>query len=226
MKACMKATAKFFTADAVIDFRGGGTIKVDYFALYPAGLKGVCKWYQGEYHHLLKDLTIDMYQRGDDVLVRQRYRPQVLNHGPSTTDFVIQEMLVKYNKEGTKITGIEHFFDRTDVWDEMVELDLYGKRLETPCAKVKCGVLACPAPFKLKMDDTCCGYCWAPDSKVALDRHRAGGSMGHTIEQCERAPAYCRGPGPSKVKCFKTSCIAGEEATCADDTCCPRCKAR
>lgn len=226
MKACVKATGNFFTADAVIDFRGGGTIKVDYFALYPAGLEGVCKWYQEEYHHLRKDLTIDMYQRGDDVLVRQRYRPQVLNHGPSTTDFVIQEMLVKYNKEGTKITRIENFFDRTDVWDEMVELDLYGKRLEAPCEKVKCGVLDCPAPFKLKMDETCCGYCWAPDSKVALDRHRAGSSMGFAIEQCERAPAYCRGPGPSQVKCFKTSCVAGEEATCADGSCCPSCTRR
>merc|ERR1719399_855346 len=36
-------------------------------------------------------------------------------------------------------------------------------KLEPPCSKIECGEYECPTPFELKVDETCCGYCWAPD---------------------------------------------------------------
>merc|ERR1719277_816440 len=51
--------------------------------------------------------------------------------------------------------------------------DHFGNTVLTPaCSKVECGEYSCPTPFELKMDSTCCGYCWAPDHEVGVDRHR------------------------------------------------------
>merc|ERR1719473_69316 len=50
--------------------------------------------------------------------------------------------------------------------------DSFGNTaLEPPCSKIECGEYECSPPFELKTDNTCCGYCWAPDHVVAVDRH-------------------------------------------------------
>merc|ERR1719473_40271 len=71
--------------------------------------------------------------------------------------------------------------------------------MEPPCANVKCGRYECPEPFTLKVDQTCCGYCWAPDAKVQVDRHQVVefNATGHAIDQCDSAPSHCKGPGPT-----------------------------
>merc|ERR1740139_655836 len=69
--------------------------------------------------------------------------------------------------------------------------------LTPPCAKIECGDYSCPAPFELKTDKTCCGYCYAPDHVVAADRHKevVFNSTGLAVEHCEGAPSTCSGPG-------------------------------
>merc|ERR1719343_2012412 len=65
---------------------------------------------------------------------------------------------------------------RRDTPDE-VKLDMeyrtkdsFGDTALAPaCSKITCGEFSCPTPFELKVDGTCCGYCWAPDHKVAVD---------------------------------------------------------
>merc|ERR550537_736201 len=90
-------------------------------------------------------------------------------------------------------------------------------KLEPACSKIECGEYECPTPFELKVDATCCGYCWAPDHKVSVDRHKvvAHNATGFAVEQCEGAPSTCKGPGPSVVRCFKPSCRAGDVPNCA-----------
>ena len=102
------------------------------------------------------------------------------------------------------------------------------KRLEPACSKIECGSYECPAPFELKTDATCCGYCWAPDHVVPLDRHvaTAYNSTGFIVEQCDSAPSTCKGPGPETVRCFKPSCRVGETTSCAASSCCASCSAR
>merc|ERR1719432_642081 len=77
--------------------------------------------------------------------------------------------------------------------------------LEPACSKIECGEYECPTPFELKVDKTCCGYCWAPDHKVSVDRHKsvAPGSLGFAVDQCDSAPSTCRSPGDNVVRCFK-----------------------
>mmetsp|Transcript_63194 Transcript_63194/g.196061 ORF Transcript_63194/g.196061 Transcript_63194/m.196061 type:complete len:150 (-) Transcript_63194:109-558(-) len=106
--------------------------------------------------------------------------------------------------------------------------DSFGKDVTPPCSKIECGKYECPPDFELKVDGTCCGYCWAPDHRVAVDRHVAVAynSTGFAVEQCESAPSVCRGPGKSVVRCFKPSCRAGDKATCVSGNCCPTCTTR
>ena len=116
-------------------------------------------------------------------------------------------------------------FKQDPVMDSMK--DSFGKsNLEPACSKIECGEYECPTPFELKTDSTCCGYCWAPDHKVGVDRHKvvAFNSTGFAIEQCESAPSTCKGPGPEAVRCFKPSCRAGDTAGCSPDACCPVCQ--
>ena len=51
--------------------------------------------------------------------------------------------------------------------DRMV--DSFGRSTLEPCSKIDCGETACPDPFVLKTDSTCCGVCYAPDHVVAID---------------------------------------------------------
>ena len=106
--------------------------------------------------------------------------------------------------------------------------DSFGRStLEPPCSKVECGEMSCPAPFELKMDDTCCGYCWAPDHAIPLDRHVgiAYNSTGMAVEQCESAPSHCKAPvAEIPVRCFKPSCRAGEAPHCGAGACCAMCE--
>merc|ERR1719389_1499525 len=107
--------------------------------------------------------------------------------------------------------------------------DSFGNsNLEPACSKIECGDYECPTPFELKVDATCCGYCYAPDHVVSVDRHKvvAFNATGFAVEQCESAPSTCKGPGPTKVRCFKPSCRAGDTPTCSPDACCPACATR
>merc|ERR1719261_217589 len=104
--------------------------------------------------------------------------------------------------------------------------DSFGNTaLEPPCSKIECGEYECTPPFELKTDQTCCGYCWAPDHVIAVDRHSvtAFNSSGFAVEHCESAPSTCSGPGVNAVRCFKPSCRAGEEPHCAPGACCAKC---
>merc|ERR1719198_14541 len=105
---------------------------------------------------------------------------------------------------------------------------LLPAKIEPPCSNIRCGAYECPAPFTLKTDKTCCGYCWAPDARVSVDRHTvvAYNASGHAIDQCDSAPSHCKGPGPTQVRCFRTSCREGEEANCQPGACCPICQVR
>ncbi len=90
--------------------------------------------------------------------------------------------------------------------------DSFGNTALTPaCSKVQCGEYSCPSPLELKVDGTCCGYCWAPDHLVSADRHKVTefNATGNLIEQCDSAPSECKGPGANVVRCFKPSCRAG-----------------
>merc|ERR1740130_1003092 len=112
---------------------------------------------------------------------------------------------------------------------EFREKDSFGNTaLEPSCSKIECGEYSCPTPFELKVDETCCGYCWAPDHVVGVDRHKVVkfNSTGFAVEQCESAPSSCKGPGPEAVRCFKPSCRAGDQPGCSPDACCAVCQAR
>eukprot|EP00397_Hematodinium_sp_SG-2012_P061269 GEMP01080873.1.p2 GENE.GEMP01080873.1~~GEMP01080873.1.p2 ORF type:complete len:143 (+),score=30.86 GEMP01080873.1:80-508(+) len=107
--------------------------------------------------------------------------------------------------------------------DEHRLSDSFGQStLEPPCSKIECGAMSCDAPFELKTDNTCCGYCWAPDHVVSLDRHTASNSPYKTDAVCDSAPSSCRGPGPA-ASCFQPSCRTGEAPHCSPGACCPRC---
>merc|ERR1719207_273366 len=104
--------------------------------------------------------------------------------------------------------------------------DSFGNsQLEPPCSKIECGEYECTPPFELKTDNTCCGYCYAPDHVIAVDRHvaTAYNSSGFAVDQCEGAPSTCTGPGAEAVRCFKPSCREGEKPHCAPGACCHKC---
>merc|ERR1719405_87956 len=95
--------------------------------------------------------------------------------------------------------------------------DSFGKsNLEPACSKIECGDYECPSPFELKVDKTCCGYCYAPDHVVPADRHKVVefNSTGLAVEHCEGAPSTCSGPGANAVRCFKPTCRAGDTPNC------------
>merc|ERR1719359_704269 len=105
--------------------------------------------------------------------------------------------------------------------------DSFGEStLVLPCSKIECGEYACPSPFELKVDGTCCGYCWAPDHVVSADRHVVveHNATGFAVEHCEDAPSTCS--GPSLVRCFKPTCRAGDAPHCGAGACCPMCTTR
>ncbi|CAK0801388.1 unnamed protein product [Prorocentrum cordatum] len=48
--------------------------------------------------------------------------------------------------------------------------DSFGKtELAPSCSKITCGEYSCPTPFELKVDGTCCGYCYAPDHEIGSE---------------------------------------------------------
>merc|ERR1719217_1212279 len=107
--------------------------------------------------------------------------------------------------------------------------DSFGNTALTPaCAKIECGEYSCPTPFELKVDATCCGYCWAKDDEIAIDRHVAVpyNSSGMVVQQCDSAPSTCKGPGIHPVRCFKPVCRAGDVPHCGPGACCAMCKGR
>lgn len=104
--------------------------------------------------------------------------------------------------------------------------DSFGNTELTPaCDKIVCGEYSCPTPFELKVSETCCGYCWAPDSVVGVDRHVKVpyNSSGLVVEQCPSAPSICSGPAAHPVRCFKPTCRVGDAPTCGPAACCPKC---
>jgi len=107
--------------------------------------------------------------------------------------------------------------------------DSFGNTALTPaCAKIECGEYSCPTPFELKVDATCCGYCWAKDDQIAIDRHVAVpyNSSGMVVEQCDSAPSTCKSPGTHPVRCFKPVCRVGDVPHCGAGACCAMCKGR
>jgi len=100
-------------------------------------------------------------------------------------------------------------------------VDSFGNsQLEPACSQIECGAMKCDAPFELKMDESCCGYCWAPHHIVPTT-HRAFASE-HTVEGCAEAPKFCSGPGPV-VQCYKQPCEANEKLHCGPTDCCGKC---
>jgi len=107
--------------------------------------------------------------------------------------------------------------------------DSFGNsKLEPPCSNIQCGEYECPQPFELKTDNTCCGYCYAPDHVVPYDSHVAIGvnSTGYVVDYCDSAPSTCKSPGANAVRCFKPACKEGQEAHCAPNACCAACAPR
>mmetsp|Transcript_30669 Transcript_30669/g.95323 ORF Transcript_30669/g.95323 Transcript_30669/m.95323 type:complete len:147 (+) Transcript_30669:41-481(+) len=126
-------------------------------------------------------------------------------------------------------TRVRETPDEVKLGMEYRSKDSFGSTALTPaCSKIECGTYSCPTPFELKVDGTCCGYCWAPDHVVAADRHVAVAynATGFAVEQCEGAPSTCRGPGVNAVRCFRPSCRAGDAPHCAPGACCPICTTR
>jgi hypothetical protein len=101
--------------------------------------------------------------------------------------------------------------------------------LKPACSGISCGDYKCDAPFELKTKEgTCCGFCWAPDHVIRVDRHSKFEGQG--IDLCPNAPPKCRGPG-GQAHCPNPSCAAGQEAHCDSDgqgeegsLCCPICR--
>eukprot|EP00929_Paragymnodinium_shiwhaense_P041887 TRINITY_DN2174_c0_g6_i1.p2 TRINITY_DN2174_c0_g6~~TRINITY_DN2174_c0_g6_i1.p2 ORF type:complete len:146 (+),score=24.45 TRINITY_DN2174_c0_g6_i1:172-609(+) len=111
--------------------------------------------------------------------------------------------------------------------DHAMEDSFGGTKLTPSCDSIQCGEYSCPTPFELKVDNTCCGYCWAPDHVVPADRHAVVqyNATGNAVAQCDSAPSTCKGPGATAVRCFRPSCRAGSEPHCAPNACCPACAA-
>mmetsp|Transcript_29178 Transcript_29178/g.57137 ORF Transcript_29178/g.57137 Transcript_29178/m.57137 type:complete len:147 (+) Transcript_29178:104-544(+) len=131
----------------------------------------------------------------------------------------------------TALAGLEHRDspEEIDLDLEFRHKDSFGNSVLTPpCENIQCGAYSCPAPFELKKNGACCGYCWAPDHEVPLDRHMvtAYNASGSAVELCDTAPASCRGPGASRVRCFIPSCREGEETHCVAGACCSTCTTR
>mmetsp|Transcript_3660 Transcript_3660/g.4969 ORF Transcript_3660/g.4969 Transcript_3660/m.4969 type:complete len:148 (-) Transcript_3660:84-527(-) len=140
-----------------------------------------------------------------------------------TTLFAFMAMAATATKLRGRDTPEEQKLDM-----EYREKDSFGATALTPaCSKVECGEYSCPSPFELKVDGTCCGYCWAPDHVIGVDRHGLTeyNSTGNAVEQCEGAPSTCQGPGVNAVRCFTPSCREGETPHCAPTACCPVCAA-
>jgi len=117
----------------------------------------------------------------------------------------------------------------TDITESNSEMnDSFGNsKLEPPCTNIQCGEYECPMPFELKTDNTCCGYCYAPDHVVPYDRHAvvAVNATGYVVDYCDSAPSTCKSPGANAVRCFKPACKEGEKAHCAPGNCCAACSA-
>lgn len=126
--SCLTNVPRYFTNTSVIDFRGGGTKEAEYFTVFPGNYAGVCDWYAKSYGHHLLNLSFFWYQRGNDVLLRMSYQPQVVGtKGPATSEPALHMMLAHFNDDGSLISGIENFFDSHHVWDEFHDLDTIYK---------------------------------------------------------------------------------------------------
>jgi len=138
----------------------------------------------------------------------------------SATDAVVTGTLLHRNSYSPEMNTLDKKFrDETSFGDTA---------LEPACSKIVCGEYSCPTPFELKVDNTCCGYCWAPDHAVVNDRHQVTkyNATGFAIDQCEGAPSTCKGPGTNAVRCFKPNCRAGDVPHCNPDSCCAMCTTR
>ena len=96
--------------------------------------------------------------------------------------------------------------------------DLSG--LAPACSAVSCARITCHAPFELTMNPgQCCPICWAPDHKVALDRHVNHGDLGFRAKPAAEAPMpHCGG-----VKCFVPVCLPGQAIGYHTGSCCKSC---
>mmetsp|Transcript_57481 Transcript_57481/g.123520 ORF Transcript_57481/g.123520 Transcript_57481/m.123520 type:complete len:140 (-) Transcript_57481:72-491(-) len=112
--------------------------------------------------------------------------------------------------------------DMKNVGEDRMTNSFGESTLTPPCSSVTCNMPECQAPFEKKEDGTCCGYCWAPDHVVGLDRHKATKSM-YEADLCDGAPSSCRGPG-GDAQCFSPSCDEGYEAHCVPGACCATCE--
>eukprot|EP00811_Abedinium_folium_P016769 NODE_25704_length_578_cov_1.088692.p4 GENE.NODE_25704_length_578_cov_1.088692~~NODE_25704_length_578_cov_1.088692.p4 ORF type:complete len:75 (+),score=20.59 NODE_25704_length_578_cov_1.088692:325-549(+) len=74
------------------------------------------------------------------------------------------------------------------------------------------------------MDNTCCGYCYAPDH-IVPPANQAAIVTDHQVDLCESADSACHGPGRA-VMCFRPSCGAGETPHCGGGRCCATCMTR
>ena len=71
---------------------------------------------------ILSGLRANMYQRGNLVMLRLTYRL------PKTKLAVLQQMVVRFNKAGRRIAGIDNYFDNHLAWDDFFDIDRATKR--------------------------------------------------------------------------------------------------
>ena len=85
----------------------------------------------------------------------------------------------------------------------------------------KCPQISCPkalgVTMKLICGGGCCPTCWAPDHKLALDRHTSIKSP-YVVPAAPMAPVHCKG-----VKCFTPQCTAGFKKGFVNGKCCYSC---
>lgn len=91
------------------------------------------------------------------------------------------------------------------------------------CHEIQCADISCMHPLELvRREGQCCPICWAPDHKVALDRHSAGDAdalAAYKADQVLGAPEHCAG-----AKCFKLHCLKGQKETAVPGACCHSCQ--
>mmetsp|Transcript_111996 Transcript_111996/g.300554 ORF Transcript_111996/g.300554 Transcript_111996/m.300554 type:complete len:146 (-) Transcript_111996:45-482(-) len=138
-------------------------------------------------------------------------------------------LLLAAPAHGSRLLRSHQSPDEVKLDMEYRQEDSFGKtELAPSCSKITCGEYSCPTPFELKVDGTCCGYCYAPDHEIGVDRHQvtSHNATGLVVDQCEGAPSTCKGPGVNVVRCFRPSCREGDAPHCAAGACCAACTAR
>eukprot|EP00929_Paragymnodinium_shiwhaense_P014905 TRINITY_DN122898_c0_g1_i1.p3 TRINITY_DN122898_c0_g1~~TRINITY_DN122898_c0_g1_i1.p3 ORF type:complete len:127 (+),score=17.21 TRINITY_DN122898_c0_g1_i1:80-460(+) len=104
-----------------------------------------------------------------------------------------------------------------------VGLKLLDSSREMPlppvCHSITCADVECVPPLELRRKaDQCCPICWAPDDKIALDRHVNHGDLGYRRDVHPAAPSSCAG-----AKCFQPSCAPGQQVGHVSGGCCASC---